>query len=218
MTYVLEVEGGGGGGGGGGGFFLAVAGVTTIAAITSPVTNDKLRIFILLVSGRRDAFVAGRQPRDDAELRQRPVVLDAKLVDGSAAGLGVEEAALARRGEVDRARFGRRRDRLEQRRLSALERERAERVAPRVGHVEEPVDALDPAQRDLAVALRLRARQRAVALDAIRRDRARAGLSAHEPPVRERERERNRGRGRIGDERRRQAAVVLHLEDVDLAA
>ena len=41
--------------------------------------------------GRGDALDPGRQPGDDAELRQRAVLVDLELVDGSAAGLGAKQ-------------------------------------------------------------------------------------------------------------------------------
>ena len=159
-----------------------------------------------------------RQAADGADPSERTAGVDGELVHRAEnARRRVEEARALRRREVDRAHLGGRGDGREERRLTALDGERAERVAGRVRDEEEAADTLDPAELRLAVALGLRVAEHSVLIEAVGRDRACSGLAAHEPAVRERERERHGRRGRIRDERRREHAVAHDLEDVDRA-
>ena len=132
------------------------------------------------------------------------------------ARLDVEEVAARR--EVDRAGIGRRRDGAGSATAGRPRRsKRAERVAGRVRDEVEAADALDPAQRDLAVALRLRVAERSVgptgtsSPSSRRPRRTRAGRAG------ERERERNRRRGRVRDGVPLRAGRPADLEDVDRA-
>src|SRR5438445_6056992 len=132
-----------------------------------------------LVSG--DALEARWQTDDGADRGQGSVASDGELVDGAVpARLGVEVAAA--RGEVDRAGVRGGRDRLQQRWLAGrVDREGAQVVRARVRDEVEVADTQDPAERGLAVALRLRIAQGAARVDRVRRDRARPGLAVHEP-------------------------------------
>src|SRR5436309_11905935 len=130
---------------------------------------------------RGDALDAWRQPGHAADRGERAVVADAELVDRSGqAGLDVQEATA--RDEVDPPRVRRGRDSRYKLRLAVRsDPERADRAAAGVRDEVEIVNAVDPAECSLAVALRLRIGKRAVVLDRVGRHRAGPGLAVHQP-------------------------------------
>src|SRR5947209_14325297 len=145
-----------------------------LSATTRPLKDPRERTLELCHAGRLrggDAFDARGEATDNAELGQGPTVVDAVLIDGSAACLSIEESCPTRRGEVDGTglRRGDNTGGRDERRLTVrCDLIGAERVAAGIRDVVEATDAEYPAERHLAVTLRFGIGQRAVGFDDVR--------------------------------------------------